>query len=470
MPFTAFRNMGAALAIAVLAAACASGAGGRALPLRASGPGAGPACLVSDSDLSLLLNEGFQRFSAIVTAAADRIKDETSDLSMRRRAVYWKSVAIPAYAAMISHPNPRVALLDILTYTASMRRSFETGEGRELFGRWQPLALAAAKTADEDTRAIARQALSEADLAGVLARLGAPAALDPYGTVPMSAVSDSSREIILRRGGSVPEESLSTFRLLTSRIDAATDAVRQAARVGDRIARVAELSPNTGRWSAELLVYDLLQTKELSDTVGSLRTLADSTAALTRMGQDLPERIQVMSDSVFAQVRERETRILAILSETRGAIAEASRTLSVASRASSDFAAGVDGLAKASVQWNSTIAAASLLNRDYNETTRSLMLSSAEMRKVVDETRKVIVETRMLMDPAAFARMSAQAQALSRSMSAQADDLSRRVMNRFFWRIFFLIVTFFAALFAYRLAAFRLMGSKGRAGAKDLES
>ncbi len=226
MPFTAFRNMGAALAIAVLAAACASGAGGRALPPRASGPGAGPACLVSDSDLSLLLNEGFQRFSAIVTAAADRIKDETSDLSMRRRAVYWKSVAIPAYAAMISHPNPRVALLDILTYTASMRRSFETGEGRELFGRWQPLALAAAKTADEDTRAIARQALSEADLAGVLARLGAPAALDPYGTVPMSAVSDSSREIILRRGGSVPEESLSTFRLLTSRIDAATDAVR----------------------------------------------------------------------------------------------------------------------------------------------------------------------------------------------------------------------------------------------------
>lgn len=454
--------------LSVLALSCAAGTGGKETARESTGAVA----VMSDVELRRRLRDGFERFSLMVVATADRIKEETDDLNVRRRAVYWKTVTVPAYAAMISEPNPRIALVDLLTFTTAMRRSFENGPGRDLFGPLQPLALETARAAEKDARAAAYALMSEKDAKAVLSEVEAWLAAhpvdDPYGTASLGESSESIRPM----PEGLVNAPLSAVRKWVNRLDAATEAVREITRVGDRIAQVAELSPNTGRWSMELLAYDLLQTREFGQTLASMKTLSESAAALAKLGQSLPEQMRLTSESLFAEMKERENRVLAILGETRGAIAEASRTLSTAQVVTQDFAGGIVGLAQASRDWNDTIAAGAALNRDYIEATRTMMVSSAEMRKIVDETRKVVMETRMLMDPAAFRRMSVEAEDLSKRMAFQADQLSEKIVDRIFWRAVFLILAFFGTLFAYRIfsaSILKRMENRNRGGLSDEE-
>ncbi|MBI5844722.1 MAG: hypothetical protein HZB23_08645 [Deltaproteobacteria bacterium] len=466
MRLTSLVRTAVLVGLSVLAFSCAAGSGGKETARESSGAVA----VMSDVELRRRLRDGFERFSLMVVATADRIKEETDDLTVRRRAVYWKTVAVPAYASMISEPNPRLALVDILTFTTAMRRSFESGQGKDLFGQFQPLALETARAAEKDARATAHALMSEKDARAVLSEveswLAAHPVDDPYGTTALGQSAGAIRPM----PESLVNAPLSTIRKWTNRLDAATEAVREITRVGDRIAQVAELSPNTGRWSMELLAYDLLQTREFGQTLASIKTLSESAAALARLGQSLPEQMRLTSESLFAEMKERETRVLAILGETRGAISEANRTLSAAQVLTHDFASGITGLGEASRDWNDTIAAGAALNRDYIEATKTMMVSSAEMRKIVDETRKVVMETRMLMDPAAFRKMSVEAEDLSKRMAFQADQLSEKIVDRIFWRAVLLMLAFFGALFAYRIfsaSVLKRMENKNRGGLSD---
>lgn len=98
-------------------------------------------------------------FMWTVEIAADSIIVATDDPVVRRNALAWKANAIPALQTATHHPDPLVSSIDGWTLMVMMQEYFETGRGRDLFGKQQPIAVDAMRDAVQRVEADARRVL-----------------------------------------------------------------------------------------------------------------------------------------------------------------------------------------------------------------------------------------------------------------------------------------------------------------------
>ena len=132
--------------LATVAAACLalSACAGTAPPQRSAlQQKLGNAGGMSATELRLRLYEVPQRLGGIVEGAADRIRAESSDPAVRRRALVWEVDGIPAIYAAALRPDPLAGALDLWVLLYQMRDDLVTGAARNAFGPQQPIAVEA---------------------------------------------------------------------------------------------------------------------------------------------------------------------------------------------------------------------------------------------------------------------------------------------------------------------------------------
>ncbi len=128
------------LAICGLVSACGSTAASdrSALQQKIGTPGG-----ISATELRARLYELPQRLGGIVEVAADRIRLESSDPAVRRRALLWEADGIPALYAAALRPDPLAGALDLAVFVYQMEYYLEDGAGKDAFGPQQEIALGA---------------------------------------------------------------------------------------------------------------------------------------------------------------------------------------------------------------------------------------------------------------------------------------------------------------------------------------
>src|SRR5215472_2303158 len=98
---------------------------------------------LSASELRLRLYELPEKFGGTIETAADRIRVESSDPAVRRRALLWKADGIPALYSAALRPDPLAGALDVWLLLEQMSLYFSEGAGKDAFGEQQPIATAA---------------------------------------------------------------------------------------------------------------------------------------------------------------------------------------------------------------------------------------------------------------------------------------------------------------------------------------
>ena len=98
---------------------------------------------VSATELRLRLYELPVQLGAMIETAADRIRGESSDPAVRRRALLWKADGIPALLGAALRPDPFAGGYDLWVYIVQMDLYFREGIGKDAFGLQQPIATAA---------------------------------------------------------------------------------------------------------------------------------------------------------------------------------------------------------------------------------------------------------------------------------------------------------------------------------------
>ena len=121
---------------------------------------------VSATELRLRLYELPGQLGAMVETTADRIRVESSDPAVRRRALLWKADGTPALYTAALRPDPLAGALDLWLLVEQMHLYFREGVGKNAFGAQQPLAT----TTVTRMLAITRET--------VAALVGGPEALD----------------------------------------------------------------------------------------------------------------------------------------------------------------------------------------------------------------------------------------------------------------------------------------------------
>src|SRR5262245_64788331 len=95
----------------------------------------------TQEDLRDELDAFTTRFAGLVASAAEEIAHSSTNTTVDRRAVLWQMRLIPAVRESAFLPNPRQGYVRALTITVMMHRYFTAGDGRDLFGDYQPIAV-----------------------------------------------------------------------------------------------------------------------------------------------------------------------------------------------------------------------------------------------------------------------------------------------------------------------------------------
>jgi hypothetical protein len=254
---------------------------------------------MSATELRIRVSALADRMAARLEGAADRIRAETGDRAVRRRALLVKIDTIPAVYAAAYRTDPLVAALDLWALALQLSDYVEGGAGRDAFGPQQPLAREAARDLLADADAVLEGMASRAELyTRARARLAAWVAQHPVRDTFSARPSVAAFRAELR-------EEKDAF--------AAVGAVSETVEsLSERMNTYAAQLPRQVRWQAELLVTDVAGENGVEDALQDLDALGEASRQASRLMAQVPDTPEQGASLLEAVARERRAMLAAV--------------------------------------------------------------------------------------------------------------------------------------------------------------
>jgi len=394
---------------------------------------------LSREELADELNAFASRFAGLVATAAEEIAATSDDPTLRRRALLFQLRLVPAVQEAAFAPNPAAGYVRALTIAVMLRYYLTTGDGRDLFGASQPIAVSVAEALEADAYAIGTRFLTPAELGEVKREVASLAERFPMrGTQFSLASARQAADAVPGRGAlyDVVTLPLAPFRALQG-VDSGAAAIRDFNQTASRFGTIVAALPAELRGEMQLLLFDAEELRALRQGLAAFEQTAASAERASLAMERFPEELRATLDQ---QVR-------ALLGESQQPIAQATQALEKAAEIAPPLQETATQLREASVLWREILGAndptprgpdeRSFDVREWEATARAIGTSAAELRALAVELQ---------------------------GARGALEDVSLAVgVDRLFWRAVALLVVFFALLLAYRVLAARLAGGARRA-------
>ena len=231
---------------------------------------------VSATELRLRLYELPGQLGAMVETTADRIRVESSDPAVRRRALLWKADGTPALYTAALRPDPLAGALDLWLLVEQMHLYFREGVGKNAFGAQQPFAI----TTVTRMLAITRET--------VAALVGGPEALERGA----ARVQQFARSHPIEAGFSARDTALIELARLAEAESGMLASVGQATEtlsdISLRLNAYVTLVPKVARWQAELAAEEVTGRDSLRGTLDDIQAIGDAARRASSLLADIP--------------------------------------------------------------------------------------------------------------------------------------------------------------------------------------
>lgn len=402
------------------------------LPFRVPFTGRGVDRGLSQEELSIELDAYSTRFGGLVSTAAEEIASATDDSAVRRRALLWNQRLPPAVNEAAFLGNPQRSYVRVLTIAVMMKRYLKIGDGSNLFGPSQPVAIDVATVLEADALAIGSRFLTPSELEGVRNEVEDLAARFPIQGTQFSLVR--ARQAVQ----AVPTSNaltyvislpLAPFRALQG-VDSGAAAIRDFNQTARRFATIAAALPETLRAEMQLLLLDAEELRAVRQGLSSFEQAAASAERASLAIERLPDDLRAALDQ----------EIRSMLAESQGTVGEAARAVGQASQAVVDARALAAPLQETATQ----LREASVLWREIlgPRTPRGPDQRPFDVREWESAARTIGATT-------------AEIRGLTAAIHDFAADAD---LDGLFLRGVALIVVFFAVLLLYRVLSARWVG------------
>lgn len=243
-----------------------------------------------------------------IERSADTIAAQTSDPRVRVNALEWKMVAtVDLQAASVSR-DPVVSLGEMILFALQNRAYLTTGQGRDMFGPQQPIAVAAVDGILEELlryiSSIAPPGARERWLQVLQPWADAHPIQSPY-VGRLSVVTDSLANALT--GGHSALAAVGDIELSVRILDA-------------RIAQMQQTLLKEARWQAELLMADAARQPVVDSIMGQMGRLTSSVARVTTVAESMPDLVDRERIAAFLSVTQERIAVLNGISAEREAL------------------------------------------------------------------------------------------------------------------------------------------------------
>jgi hypothetical protein len=378
-------------------------------------------------ELSGELDAYAARFAALVNNTADDIRDATRDRVIRRRSLVWKLQMPPLLEEVAYGDSPLFAYAATMLVAIAQQRYLTKGDGRDLFGPHQQLAVDAANQLVDDILGVGDRFLSKKEIEEVHARMSEFAEKYPIQgrdfsvqRIPRAIVAKEASQSI----GWLLTLPLAPFTALQG-VDTGAAAIRDFNRTAKEFTEVVKRMPERVRGQLELFTYDLEDRETVQRTVEALdRTASSAERASTAVAQ-LPEDLRRTLDESQARL-DAVGRVVEQMQAVATPLAETATQLQQGS------AAWLAILGPKETTPNPNPNARPFDVRDWQNAAESIGTAAAQLRGLATDLQN----------------------------ASNANALNAAI-DRAFWRGVALVVVFFVGLLAYRLAVARLAVRRG---------
>lgn len=374
----------------------------------------------TEEDLSSEITSFVTRFAAQVTNASDDIRDASPDRAVRRRALVWQLNMPPTIEEVAAEKSPRFAYFACLLISTAQRNYLTDGEGKDLFGGQQQLAIDAATLLLEDILGLGARFLSSRQLGEISKRAEDLATQFPIQgrdfsvqRIPRTVVRQEATSSL----GWFIALPLAPFRALEG-VDSGANAIHDFNRTAQQFAQIAARLPERLRGQMQLLLYDIEDRDTVQRSSEAVESMATSAKLLSETAAKLPDDLRKA------------------LLESQGSVDAVGRVVTQAQTLAGPVADAATQLQQASAHWLTILGP--------NDPTPDPDKRPFDVTEWRDAAQSI---------GAAAAELRGFATEIETLSGSTALD---RAIDRAFWRGAALIVFFFVALLGYRLLATRL--------------
>jgi hypothetical protein len=375
------------------------------------------------------------RFASVVAAAAEGIEDLSDSRRVRRSTLVWRLRVIPLAQELAFGTDPQEAYVVSLGLTFAMRNYLTGGDGREIFGEHQPIAVAAARDLEDAALVIGSRFLNEQQMAALVASLEDLALEHPIRGRDFNVEAAQAAVAEIESGSAgldwVVGIPMSPFRALEG-VGTVGAAMLEINRTAAEFAEILDELPRQNRWQIELLLYGI----EDRDTV---------TAGLAAF-----EQVAASADRVSQAIARLPEDLRVALADSQGALAEVNRTLETAQALMVPVSATVEEIGRissllAELQADGNGEEASPGRpfdiREYEATAHEVGTSVGELRGLLADLDEVLASGRL--------------DNVVKTVDEAEDELGELV-RRIKLAGVQLLLLFFGLLFVYRFVSSRL--------------
>ena len=291
---------------------------------------------ISVDALQSRLDEFEEVFTSRTKAAAAEIDRLSADPKIMKMTLLWRSRAIPALHNILEQPQPMEVLVDSWLLCIRLTNYIESGEAGNIFGDFQPVALANAKEIEARIEDVAGDVLSEELFDQTTSGLRSLALANPIQsgfnkTLMYSTQVKKDQPGLFESVLSIP---LSPVRALEG-VDRTQAAIYDFSTTTRRLTDVVQEFPESSRWQLLLLLYDLEETNMAKSFLSSLQNISESSAKLATTTEQFSSLLED-SDESQDQIRQTLRQVNETAAQLRQLFNTAQQTATVFSQTALD--------------------------------------------------------------------------------------------------------------------------------------
>lgn len=275
---------------------------------------------LTQEELRERLNEFEDNFEALIRRACDDLVQHDGARAVRRLTLIWQMRILPMSRAALDQENPLGSLLDLATLCIRQQRYLKTGDGKDLFGPNQPIAVRASEQAAAEIERLAARVLPKASFEATWTHVRRVAEGHPlrgeFSGAEVRVAHEQAGDTVLQNVLAIP---LAPFRWLGG-VDETAQAIKGFTQVADRLTDVVAGLAADARLQTQLLLLETEDLETVRQGLESFERLAASSERMVATAESLPSdfrgELTAASDDLARRIDDLDARMTRLLGET----------------------------------------------------------------------------------------------------------------------------------------------------------